>query len=116
MIAEAIGGSYSAFGRVSAQTGLPTVIGWPGHEVQWRGDSALLGTRQDDIGRLYSSRSSGDIQEVLDKYNIAYVYVGSLEQSAYGVGPIDKYLSMLTVLYQDQGVTVLGVPGRVQWR
>jgi uncharacterized membrane protein len=114
VIAEAIGGSYSAFGRVSAQTGLPTVIGWPGHEAQWRGDSALLGSRQDDIGRLYSSRSSGDIQDVLDKYRIAYVYVGTLEQSTYGVGSVEKYLPMMTILYQDQGVTVMGVPGRVQ--
>ena len=96
--------------------GLPTVIGWPGHEVQWRGDSGPLGSRQDDISRLYSSRSAGDIQAVLDKYDIAYVFVGTLEQSTYGVGPIDRYLSIMTVLYQDQGVTVLGVPGRVQWR
>jgi uncharacterized membrane protein len=116
VIAEAVGGSYSAFGRVSAQTGLPTVIGWPGHEVQWRGNSELLGSRQDDIGRLYSSRSAADIQEVLDKYNIAYVFVGTLEQSSYGVGPVDKYLSLMTILYQDQNVTILGVPGRIQWR
>ena len=24
-------------GRVAANTGLPTVLGWPGHEWQWRG-------------------------------------------------------------------------------
>jgi uncharacterized membrane protein len=116
VITEAIGGSYSAFGRVSAQTGLPTVLGWPGHEVQWRGDSALLGSRQDDIGRLYSSRTAGDIQDVLDKYGIAYVYVGTLEQSTYGVGSVEKYVPMMTILYQDQGVTLFGVPGRVQWK
>jgi uncharacterized membrane protein len=116
VIAEAVGGSYSAFGRVSAQTGLPAVIGWPGHEVQWRGDSTLLGSREDDIHRLYSSRSPADIQQILDLYDIAYVYIGTLEQSAYGVGPVEKYLPMMMILYQDQGVTVLGVPGRVQWR
>jgi uncharacterized membrane protein len=116
VIAEAVGGSYSAFGRVSAQTGLPAVIGWPGHEVQWRGDSTLLGSREDDIHRLYSSRSPADIQQILDLYDIAYVYIGTLEQSAYGVGPVEKYLPMMMILYQDQGVTVLGVPRRVQWR
>ena len=32
VVAEAIGGSYSAYARVSTLTGLPTVLGWPGHE------------------------------------------------------------------------------------
>ena len=37
VVLEAVGGQYSAYGRVAANTGLPTVLGWPGHEWQWRG-------------------------------------------------------------------------------
>lgn len=37
-ILEAPGGSYSQYGRVSSQTGLPTVLGWDFHEQQWRGN------------------------------------------------------------------------------
>ncbi|HKZ69542.1 MAG TPA: DUF2298 domain-containing protein, partial [Anaerolineales bacterium] len=37
VIAEAVGGSYSEYARVAAHTGLPTVLGWPWHETQWRG-------------------------------------------------------------------------------
>src|SRR3970282_2034274 len=40
VIAEAIGGSYSQYGRISAHTGLPTVLGWGGQEVPGRGGSA----------------------------------------------------------------------------
>jgi uncharacterized membrane protein len=35
--AEAVGGSYSGYARVSTHSGLPAVLGWPGHESQWRG-------------------------------------------------------------------------------
>ena len=53
VVAEAVGGSYSDYGRVSVYTGLPAVLGWPGHEVQWRGTADPQGSRQDDIKILY---------------------------------------------------------------
>ena len=52
VIAEAIGGSYTYYTRVSTHTGLPTVLGWPGHEGQWRGGYLEQGSRQDDIRQL----------------------------------------------------------------
>lgn len=112
VIAEAVGGSYTAYGRISAHTGLSTVIGWPFHEAQWRGGGGLLGSRETDIATLYSSRQPDEIMRIINQYHIDYIYIGDLEQAAYGVGPIDKYLSFMTVLYQDQGVTILGVTGK----
>ena len=40
VVLEAVGDDYSAFGhaRISTFTGLPTVMGWPGHELQWAHD------------------------------------------------------------------------------
>ena len=52
-IAEAIGGSYSSFGQMATISGNPTVLGWVGHEIQWRGGSKEMGSREDDIRRLY---------------------------------------------------------------
>ena len=54
VIAEAVGGAYSAYARVSIYTGLPTVLGWGNHEGQWR-DYALQGSRAQDIEALYTS-------------------------------------------------------------
>ena len=59
VVAEAVGGSYSDYGRVSVYTGLPAVLGWPGHEVQWRGTADPQGSRQDDIKILYESARLG---------------------------------------------------------
>ncbi|MFV1859860.1 MAG: DUF2298 domain-containing protein [Anaerolineales bacterium] len=83
VIAEAIGGSYSQYARVSTHTGLPTVLGWGGHEVQWRGDAEPQGSRQADIQRLYETSSWPEAAELLDQYGIDYVYVGPLELSTY---------------------------------
>ena len=38
VVLEANGDSYSDYERVSAMTGLPTVLGWYVHEWLWRGD------------------------------------------------------------------------------
>ena len=83
VIAEAIGGSYTQFARISTHTGLPTVLGWGGHEVQWRGNAEPQGSRQGDIQRLYETSSWPEAAELLDKYGIDYVYIGPLELSTY---------------------------------
>lgn len=85
VLAEAVGGSYSQYARVSMVTGLPTVIGWPGHELQWRGSAEPLGTRQQDIAMLYETRDWDTAWQILQRYNIRYVYVGPLERSTYRV-------------------------------
>jgi len=66
-VVEAVGGSYSSYGRVSKLTGLPTVLGWPGHELQWRGGVQEIGTREVDIEELYSSGTSVIWKEVVTK-------------------------------------------------
>jgi uncharacterized membrane protein len=48
IILEAIGGDYSAYGRVSSRTGLPTLLGWPDHEYRWRDSWAVQGTKMPD--------------------------------------------------------------------
>ena len=53
VVAEAIGGSYSYYARISTYTGLPTVLGWPWHEYQWRGEWSAHRTREADIKTLY---------------------------------------------------------------
>ncbi len=83
VVAEAVGGSYTVYARVSTLSGQPTVLGWDFHEVQWRGGSQLLGSRQSDIMRLYCARDWVEAQDIIRQYNIRYIFVGGLERSAY---------------------------------
>ena len=83
VLVEAVGGSYTYFGRMSAFSGIPTVLGWPGHESQWRGGYEEMGTRQADVDTLYRTRYWDEAKGILERYGIDYVYVGALERISY---------------------------------
>ncbi len=106
VLAEAVGGSYSGFARISAHTGLSTVIGWPFHEVQWRGDASLLGAREPDIQLLYETRDWVEAQSIVQRYGIDYVYVGPLERSVYEPLVERKFEAFMDIVYQTEGVTI----------
>lgn len=108
VIAEAVGGSYTYYGRISTFTGLSTVLGWGGHESQWRGKDNPLGSRQDDIAFLYQTSSWTDAQSVLDRYDIDYVYVGPLERTTYRPLVERKFDTFLKVIYRSGEVTIYG--------
>ncbi len=109
VVAEAIGGSYSGYARVSTYTGLPTVLGWPGHESQWRGGTGPQGTRIDDIEVLYTAKNWELTQSILERYDIHYVYVGGLEYSTYAVSE-EKFDRFLKVVFQQGQITIYEVP------
>lgn len=109
VVAEAVGGSYSEYARVATHSGHPNVLGWPGHESQWRGGAEEMGTRQSDIERLYRTRDWTETQEILRQYNIRYIYVGPLERATYGVNE-DKFQQFLQPVFQQGQVTIYEVP------
>ncbi len=84
VIAEALGDDYSDSGRVSAATGLPTPLQWPGHQDQWRGTREPQAGRPEDLQTLYQSDNPDEVRAVIQKYGIRYVYVGALERQEYG--------------------------------
>jgi uncharacterized membrane protein len=73
VIAEAVGGSYTGYARISAHTGLPTVLGWEFHEIQWRGTAQAQGSRKQDVQTLYETRTWDEAEAILDRYDIRYV-------------------------------------------
>jgi uncharacterized membrane protein len=108
VVAEAVGGAYSSYARIAIYTGLPTVLGWDNHESQWR-DRALQGTRKDDITTLYTSNDWTITRDIINRYNIRYVYVGNLEHSSYQVNE-EKFNRFLQPVFQQGSVTVYEVP------
>jgi len=105
VVSEAVGGSYSSFARVSTHSGLPTVIGWPGHESQWRGGSTEIGSREADIERLYRTPSWEEAKIILDQYNIRYVFIGGLERSTYRVIE-SKFQRYMKPVFQSNMVVI----------
>ncbi|MEJ5224220.1 MAG: DUF2298 domain-containing protein, partial [Anaerolineales bacterium] len=105
VVAEAVGGSYTEFARMATYSGQSTVLGWPGHESQWRGSYKPQGSRQMDIETLYSTRSWNEAAGIIAKYNIRYIVVGRLEKRAYPV-EMSKFEAHLPVVFR-QGETVI---------
>ena len=106
VILEAPGGSYAYEGRVSAHTGLPTLLGWAGHELQWRGDYDEQARREPDIETLYTSVKPGQVLTLLDKYGISYIYVGPLERNRYPAAGLAKFAGLTDVVYEVGAVTI----------
>ena len=78
VVLEATGGQYSDFARVSANSGVPTVLGWAGHEYQWRGNTTEPVAREQVINAIYTQPDWAGVPELLDQYGITYIYVGDL--------------------------------------
>lgn len=109
VVAEAVGGSYSGYARIATHSGMPTVIGWPWHEFQWRGSWYAHGTREADIKTLYETPEWDATKAILEKYDITYVVVGFLERTTYQVNEA-KFQRNLVVLFQAGSTVIYGVP------
>lgn len=105
-IVEAVGDDYSHFGNVSASTGLPTVLGWKGHELQWRGSSEPFAGREQDVAALYSGQDSDEARRLLESYGVRYVYLGDREREKYGISSLHQFGEFLRTIFQLDGVIV----------
>ena len=116
---EAVGDDYTEYGRISSSTGLPTVLGWRGHEHQWRGSTSPFRGREEDVAQIYRSGDPDQVRTLLDTYDIRYVYVGARERAKYGQSKFDNFSSLLrpvcrtgdVVIYERLQDGQLGVNG-----
>jgi len=108
VIVEATGGSYTAQNWISAHTGLRSLIGWPGHELQWRGSGTLPAEREAAVEAIYTSMDSEETRRLLQTYQVDYVIIGPDERSRYGIGPVvlDKFDSLMSRAYQNEAYVV----------
>lgn len=106
VMVEAPGDSYTDYERISANTGLPTVLGWSVHEWLWRGTYDVVPPRATDIQTLYETTDLATAKLLLKKYHIAYVYVGTLERQKYPHLSEAKFQTLGQIVYQH-GVTTI---------
>lgn len=103
VVLEANGDSYTGYERVSASTGLPTVLGWYVHEQLWRNDVEDLNQKSADIQNIYTWNSEELVRNLLEYYDVSYIFVGSKEKEKYGDALNNTVLkSMGTVAFEDE--------------
>lgn len=125
VIAEASIGPYRCNGsRISAATGLPTIIGWERHQQQQRYPEDLP-HRVRDVRTLFTSADIVEKAAILNRYNVEFVIVGDLERiypvannecsptgSPEGIESFDRMVgTSLDVAYADGSTTIYLVRG-----
>ena len=71
------------------------MIGWDWHQRQQRvGYAYTVTARRIEIDRFYESPSRSAAVEILDKYNVRYVYVGEMERAKYSATGLFKFEQM----------------------
>ena len=108
-LVEAVGGSYdSNYARYAAHSGQQGVMGWPGHEGQWRGGNVDW-VRIQDIATLYTTPSWSTALAVIERYGIDYVILGEVERGTYLVDETKFAANMIPVL-ESATVTIYQLP------
>ena len=108
VVLEKVGSSYGSDNIVSTFAGLPAVMGPAGHESQWRGGYNEIGSRSDDVKKIYETHSWETAKELLDTYNVRYVFIGSAEKSAYNIQE-KKFERNLSKVYDSGSCTIYQV-------
>ena len=100
VILEAQGDSYTDYARISSNTGLPTILGWTVHEWLWRGTYDIPAPRIEEIKTLYETEDKNLTADLLKKYKIKYVFIGSLENEKYRKLFEDKFKQLGKLVFQ----------------
>jgi YYY domain-containing protein len=109
LVLQAEGRSYEPEeSRLSAATARPTLLGWDGHELQWRGsafEKMAIG-RSAGADAAYRAADAASLLDALDAWSVRYVLVGPVERRRYGVDAAAEVLmrKTLDVVFEQGGV------------
>jgi len=115
VVLEVNGMNYSWYDRISTYTGLPTIVGWPFHELQWRAslDDSIIWEAWLDMDRIYATTDSAKALEMLRRHNVRYVFVGQIENGTrtgrdnankakeYSAEALAKFGTFMKTIYAD---------------
>jgi len=107
VILEAHMSQYRWGSRFANYTGLPTVIGWPWHQIQQRTSySFAINDRAQDVREMYETTDDERALELLRQYRVKYVVVGDLERINYLGGGLDKFETLGVKVFENQGTAI----------
>jgi uncharacterized membrane protein len=107
VIVEAVGGDYTDHGRIAARTGIPSVLNWGGHELQWRGNGDEAARREPDVRDLYTSPDLKRVRELLQKYSVTHIVGGDLERAKYGAAfPFTRFTDLTEKVFDEKGTAI----------
>jgi uncharacterized membrane protein len=112
-VVEAVGGDYTDAGRFSTFAGVPTLVGWAGHEVQWRGSNPEIERRKQLAQRVYTDQDETAWRTALQELGVAYIVVGNLEREIYGPDAGAALAQKLAPAYRSGSTTIYALRSTV---
>jgi uncharacterized membrane protein len=106
VLVEGVGESYTDASRISAFTGLPTIVGWPVHEWLWRGSYDVVSPREEEVRTIFESEDIDETVDILDRYNVTHIVVGTFEKTNYPALQEEKISELGTVVFRKGDTTV----------
>lgn len=116
VIVEAAGVAYTHLGRISAYTGLPTVLGWDTHEWLWRTSAAepeayerVVAPRVREIQEFFTDPDA-HAADFLARYEVRYIIVGRWELSRYPGTDRAKIEALGEVVFRSGETSIVRIP------
>jgi len=114
VVVEAKGRAYAAeTNRISTMTGRPTLLGWEGHEAQWRGQAygTMAAGRPEALRAIYGGATPEQMAAILEEFDVAYIYVGPQERTQYELTPVAEQalFGRMEVVYANENVRIYRV-------
>lgn len=110
VVLEAVGDSYTDYERISMATGLPTIEGWLVHEWLWRGSYDEPGRRSAEVQTIYESSDAAGTEALLQKYQVKYVVVGTLERQKYPQLKEEKFARLGKKVFASGKTAIFELP------
>lgn len=109
VVLEADGDSYTDYNRISAFTGIPTVIGWAVHEWLWRGSYDVVAPRREDVRLIYEEADADTTRSLLRRYGVTHIVIGGIEREKYPNMDVGKLESLGKAVFSRPTLTVVEV-------
>ncbi|MEX1022151.1 MAG: hypothetical protein WD058_03285, partial [Dehalococcoidia bacterium] len=110
VLVQAVGEAYSTGNLLASSSGIPTVLAWPGHERQWRGEIAEA-ARRAAVDAIYGGTPQ-EMRAALHAWGVTHVYAGVEERAAYGPDVAARFADW-PVAFEVDGASIFEAPASV---
>ena len=108
-LAEATGGAYTEYARISSASGVPAILGWANHELVWRGHkvSGETDARRRLVERIYRSEEPELVREAVREAGVDFVVIGSIERRDFDPAHLEVIRASGEVVLDEDGGEVV---------
>ena len=85
------------------------MLGWPGHELTWRGNIPALGARQSAVRDIYRAGANDEGRSKALEFGVTHVYLGREERAQFGDDVAARFAGWPTV-FEAGASRIVAVP------